>query len=101
MKICFVLNKISTETAGTSVALMAKAHNMGHKVYAMGVGDFKFQHQGTIFLYAKYVSPSKKVESPKDYLKELQKSSAKEKEIESTDLDVLFIRNNPTEEGAS
>ncbi|EKF56436.1 glutathione synthetase [Galbibacter marinus] len=101
MKICFVLNKISTEKAGTSVALMTKAHNMGHEVYAMGVGDFKFQHQGTIFLYAKSVDPSTKVETPKKYLKVLQSGSAKETAIESTDLDVLFIRNNPTEEGAS
>lgn len=101
MKICFVLNKISTEKAGTSVELMAKAHNMGHEVYAMGVGDFKFQHQGTIFLYAKYLDASTKVETAKDYLKELQSTSVKEKEIESTELDVLFIRNNPTEEGAS
>lgn len=101
MKICFVLNKISTEKAGTSVALMTKAHNMGHEVYAMGVGDFKFQHQGTIFLYTKYVDPSTKMETPKKYLKVLQSNSAKQRTIESTNLDVLFIRNNPTEEGAS
>lgn len=101
MKICFVLNKIATETAGTSVALMTKAHKMGHEVYAMGVGDFKFQHHGVISLYVKYLDASTKADSGKDYLKELQSASAKEKEMESTQLDVLFIRNNPTEEGAS
>src|SRR5690606_11315206 len=101
MKICFVLNKIATETAGTSVALMTKAHKMGHDVYAMGVGDFKFQYHGVISLYVKYLDASTKADSGKDYLKELQSTSAKEKEIESTQLDVLFIRNNPTEEGAS
>lgn len=101
MKICFVLNKIASEKAGTSVALMAKAHDLGHQVYAMGVGDFKFQHQGIITLYVKYLEGSIKVDTAKDYLKVLQGSSAKEKEIESTELDVLFIRNNPTEEKAS
>ncbi|WP_335965773.1 glutathione synthetase [Galbibacter sp. PAP.153] len=101
MKICFVLNKIETEKAATSVALMTKAHVKGHDVFVMGVGDFNFESSGTITLNTKQVPTGISTKSPKKYLEILQSAKAKEKKIVSTDVDVLFIRNNPTEEGAT
>ena len=101
MKICFVLNKIETEKPATSVALMTKAHTKGHEVYVMGVGGFNFESGGIITLNTKQVPTGVSTKSPKKYLELLQSSKAKNKIIVSTDLDVLFIRNNPTEEGAS
>ena len=44
MKICFVISDIATEPVGTSVVLMKKAHERGHTLYVMGVGDFVFHH---------------------------------------------------------
>ncbi|PKA98968.1 glutathione synthase [Flavobacteriaceae bacterium MAR_2009_75] len=100
MKIGFVLNSIASETCGTSVALMAKAHNMGHKVSAIGVGGFNLHSDGLITIDTTSVSSKKDVDGPEKYLEYLQGSKAKHKRIEATSLDVLFIRNNPTEEAA-
>ncbi|MDT0678080.1 glutathione synthetase [Autumnicola musiva] len=98
MRICFVLNDVATEKNGTSTALMTEAHSRGHEVYAMGVGDFNFHHDGPISIHSTQVPKGTKTKSPAKFLEALQGSKAKNKRITSTDLDVLFIRNNPTEE---
>ncbi|MEP2057449.1 MAG: glutathione synthetase [Maribacter litoralis] len=100
MKIGFVLNKVATEACGTSVALMTKAHKMGHEVSAIGVGDFNLHHDGLITIDTTLVSVTKEVKAPEEYLEHLQGSEAETKRIEAISLDVLFIRNNPTEEGS-
>ncbi|MEO2061731.1 MAG: glutathione synthetase [Christiangramia sp.] len=98
MKICFVLNDIENESSGTSVALMTMAHQRGHEVFAMGVGDFTFHHDAPISINATQVPKDTKTKSPSKYLEALQGSKARKKKIDSTSLDVVFIRNNPTEE---
>jgi len=96
MKICFVLNNIQTEKSGSSVRILQKAHERGHEVSICGVGDFNFHHSSPISIYAVKVDKGYESKSPEDFLKYVQN---KEKErIISSDLDVLFIRNNPTEE---
>lgn len=98
MKICFVLNDIETEKSGTSVALMTMAHSRGHEVYVTGVGDFNFHHESPISLNVTQVPSNTKTKSPNKFLEALQGKKARKKQIKCTDLDVLFIRNNPTEE---
>ncbi|QYA26352.1 glutathione synthase [Gramella sp. MT6] len=98
MKICFVLNDIESEKSGTSVALMCMAHQRGHEVYAMGVGDFNFHHDSPITINATQVPKNTKTKSPDKFLEALQGKKARKKQLDSTKLDVLFIRNNPTEE---
>ena len=98
MKICFVLNNIESEKSGTSVALMTMAHSRGHEVFATGVGDFNFHHESPISINVTQVPGNTKTKSPDKYLEALQSKKAKKKQIACTDLDVLFIRNNPTEE---
>ena len=98
MKICFVLNDIESEGNGTSTALMCMAHQRGHEVFAMGVGDFNFHHDAPITINATQVPKNTKTKSPAKFLEALQSSKARKKLIDSTKLDVLFIRNNPTEE---
>lgn len=98
MKICFVLNDVATEKNGTSTALMSMAHQRGHEVYAMGVGDFTFHHDEPISINAVSVPKSFKSKSPQKFLEALQEKKNKPKKINSSKLDVLFIRNNPTEE---
>jgi len=98
MKICFVLNDVATEKNGTSTALMAMAHQRGHEVYAMGVGDFNFHHDRPISINSTQVPKNTKTKSPAKFLEALQSDKAHKKQIDSTKLDVLFIRNNPTEE---
>ena len=98
MKICFVLNDVATEKDGTSTALMTMAHQRGHEVYAMGVGDFNFHHDAPISINSTQVPKNTKTKSTAKFLEALQGKKARKKQIDSTTLDVLFIRNNPTEE---
>lgn len=98
MKICFVINDIETESCGTSVMLMTTAHTRGHEVFVMGVGDFNFHHDAPISINSTQVPKSTKTKSPKKFLEALQSTKARKRKIDATTLDVLFIRNNPTEE---
>ncbi|WP_299155595.1 glutathione synthetase [uncultured Christiangramia sp.] len=98
MKICFVLNDVATEKDGTSNALMQMAHQRGHEVYAMGVGDFNFHHDKPITINSTQLPKDTKTKSTKKFLEALQGPKAIKKQIDCTILDVLFIRNNPTEE---
>ncbi len=100
MKICFVINDLSTEKCGTTVFLMAEAHRRKHQVYAMGVGDFFFSQSHPLSLDCTYLPKNTEVDTPQEYLKLLQSDKAKKERVIGTDLDVLFIRNNPTEEGS-
>ncbi len=101
MKICFVVNSIDTETCGTTIYLVYEAWKRKHDVYVMGVGDFSFTNDDRLSINSTYVSKTAKVKNPQEYLELLQGEKAKKDRIVATDLDVLFIRNNPTEEGTS
>ncbi|GAB2769427.1 glutathione synthetase [Salinimicrobium soli] len=101
MKICFVVNSIETEKCGTTIYLVYEAWKRKHDVYVMGVGDFSFTNTEHLSINSTYVSKNSKVGSPQEYLKALQGEKAKTDRIKASDLDVLFIRNNPTEEGSS
>lgn len=98
MKICYVLNDIQTEKAGSSVRLIKKTHERGHQVYVCAVGGFNFHHDRPISIDAVKVSSRLKPSSPEKMLEYLKEKDAEKEQISSTDLDVLFIRNNPTEE---
>ena len=96
MKICFVLSAIATEGCGTSVRMIAEAHNRNHDVYACGVGGFTFHSDKPIDIEVVHIAKNSKERSAQEMLEYMQQ---KETEIiKSTDLDVLFLRNNPTEE---
>lgn len=97
MKICFVINDLATEQCGTSVFLMKKAHDRGHQVIVADVGNFSFSNISPLAINGKYLPKTIKAGSPEEYL-ELLKTKARKKRIDSKKLDVLFIRNNPTEE---
>ncbi len=101
MKICFVVNNVESETCGTTVYLMQEARKRNHEVYAMGVGDFYFAQDEALSIYSTYVPKNLESKTPKEYLEYLQSSKAKKKKLTASHLDVLFIRNNPTEEGSS
>ena len=100
MKICFVINSIETEGLGTTVFIMHEARKRKHEVYIMGVGDFCFTHNEPLSINSTYIPKAMEPESPKEFLEILQSEKAKTLKIIATELDVLFIRNNPTEEGS-
>ncbi|BAO54896.1 ATP-grasp domain-containing protein [Nonlabens marinus] len=96
MKICFVLSAIATEKSGSSIRLITQAHDRKHEVYVCGVGGFTFNSSGPIEIEAVKIPTSSKKRTPDETLEYLQ--GKKTDIISSTDLDVLFLRNNPTEE---
>ncbi|HET8855357.1 MAG TPA: glutathione synthase, partial [Salinimicrobium sp.] len=100
MKICFVVNGIESETCGTTVHIMHEARKRKHEVYIMGVGDFTFTSNKFLSINSTYVAKNTETESPEEYLEILQSDKAKKRTMEATEVDVLFIRNNPTEEGS-
>ncbi len=99
MKICFVLNDLATEKCGTSVILMKKAHDRGHEVHVMSVGDFSFHHDKPISIDTIKIPKATKTKSANKFLELIQDGKIKKKKISGDSLDVLFLRNNPTEEG--
>ena len=100
MKICFVVNSIESEGAGTTVYMMYEAWKRKHEVHLMGVGDFSFTQNEALSIISITLPKSHKPETPEEYLEILQGEKAKKQKIVAKDLDVLFIRNNPTEEGS-
>jgi len=98
MDICFVISDIDTETVGTSVVLMKKAHERGHTVHVMGVGDFIFHHDAPMSLRCKKVKKNLEYKNAEEFWTQIQEDTRKRKVATSAEIDVLFLRNNPTEE---
>ena len=98
MKICFVISDIKTETCGTTVIILKKAHERGHEVYVMSVGDFVFHRDTDISLRCKKIPPSVKADKVEDFWEQVQDDALKSKIVHSQEMDILFLRNNPTEE---
>jgi len=98
MTICFVISDLATEPVGTSVVLMKKAYERGHTLYVMGVGDFIFHHDSPMSLRCTKIKKKLQYSSAKDFWTQVQNDKRKREVITSNDLDVLFLRNNPTEE---
>lgn len=98
MKICFVISDIKTESCGTTVIILKKAHERGHEVYVMSVGDFIFHRDEDISLRCKKIPPTVKGEKVEEFWEQVQDDALKEKIVQSKDMDILFLRNNPTEE---
>ncbi len=101
MKICIVISELDKETVGTSVVLLKKAHELGHTAYIMEVGGFNFVHGSPVDIRCKKVPKNLDYDSPEDFLEKLQKDEIPWEVISSDELDVLFVRNNPTEEARS
>lgn len=98
MKICFVLNDIETEKCETSVIIIKKAYERGHDIYLMGVGDFVFYNSEGLKLRCKKIPGSIKEESPQGFLQEVQADTTEKEIRDCREMDILFLRNNPTQE---
>lgn len=99
MKICFVVNSIESEKSGTTVFIMYEAWKRKHEVSIMGVGDFNYNNNQELTVNTNTLPKNAKPESPQEFIEMLKGEKAKTEKISVTELDVLFIRNNPTEEG--
>jgi len=98
MKIGFVGNDVKTEKEGfTTVRLAWEAVNQGHQVYYMGVGDFAYDPDESISARA-YAVPKAKYKTAAAYFADLQGKNAIRERITASELDVLMIRNVPSDD---
>jgi glutathione synthase len=100
MRIVFVVNDVQTEQAGyTTTRLGMSAVNHGHEAWTLGVGDFVYKPDGSIHANARAVS-GKEYDSLETYMKEIQGDDARQEQVSLDDVDVLMLRNDPSEDTA-
>ena len=98
MRIGFVVNDIKTEQPGyTTSRLATAAINKGHEVWAMGVGDLAYDPDDKIATRATGV-PKSKYKDSESYLKDLHGKAAITKRVTVDDLDVMLLRNDPSDD---
>jgi glutathione synthase len=101
MKIGFVVNDVETEQATyTTTRLAMSAINMGHEAWTLGVGDFVYMPDGSIHAHAHAVN-GKEYSDLETYMSELIGDSARRERISVDDLDVLMLRNDPSEDASN
>jgi glutathione synthase len=101
MRIGFVVNDVKTEEAGyTTSRLATAAINMGHEVWVMGVGDLAYDPDEKIAARARGV-PKSKYKNSESYLRDLQGKATVTKRITVDDLDVMLLRNDPSDDAVS
>ncbi len=99
MKILFVLNDVNTEVdRATSTVLATAACRRGHDVYVTGVGELEYFDDGHVGATAR-VGPGTDVESQQAFLDVVQGRDAERTMVTTKDLDVIWLRYNPGEEG--
>lgn len=98
MKIGFLVNDISTERVGyTTTRLGYDAVNRGHEVYVFGVGDLAYDTDD--FVRARAITvPHKSYKSHETYYRAIQGPKAVKKRITVGELDVLMLRNVPSDD---
>ncbi|MGB5811276.1 MAG: hypothetical protein WBG86_12140, partial [Polyangiales bacterium] len=101
MKIGFVVNDIKTEQAGfTTTRLATEAVNAGHKAWLIGVGDFAYDADEKVHARATTV-PKAKYKDSAAFLADLHGKKAVKERITVDDLDVLMLRNVPSDDVSS
>jgi glutathione synthase len=100
MRIGFVVNDVETEQAAyTTTRLAMCAVNLGHQAFTLGVADFVYKPDGSIFANARSAE-GREYDSLTTFMDELQADDAPIEQIRVDDLDVLLLRNDPSEDKA-
>ena len=98
MRIGIVVNDVKTEQTGyTTTRLGMAAINMGHEAWLMGVADLAYDPDERIRARAR-MAPRRSYKSNDAYLNELQEAKARQERITVDDLDVLLLRNDPSDD---
>ncbi|MDA0838956.1 MAG: glutathione synthetase [Planctomycetota bacterium] len=98
MRIGFIVNNIDTEEPDfTTTRLGCEAVNSGHEVWVIGVGDLEYDPTGDICAHATTVAKGK-YKNPASFLKALQSKKAIKERINVDLLDVLMMRNVPSDD---
>ncbi len=103
MKIAFFVNSIDTEYPRyTTTVLAHEAHRRGHEVHYVTPGDFVVAPDDSLQVHARVIPPAKGKGKTKAKPMDLQaffkalKSSRKTTLIDLAELDVLMLRNDPS-----
>jgi glutathione synthase len=98
MRIGFIVNQVATEEANyTTTRLAYTAVNMGHQAWIMSVGDFAYDADQQIRARA-VAAPKKKYSDLDAYLTALRGDRRHRERLTLSDLDVLLLRNDPSED---
>ena len=99
MRIGFVVNDVKTEEPGfTTIRLATAAVNQGHTAWLMGVGDLTYDAGETVCAQATSVVKKAKYKDSAAFLSELHGKNAVKERITVDDLDVLMLRNVPSDD---
>jgi len=99
MRIGIIVNDIATEYPGyTTTHIAMTAVNQGHEVCYFNVGDFALRPDDHVYAHALTV-PQEKHRSPAKFLEHLRGKGLKNKtEIDLHHLDILLLRNDPSQD---
>ena len=98
MRVGMLVNNLARERPGyTTIRLALTASGRGHEVWVMGAGDLAYDPDESIHGRAR-MAPKAQYKSGAAYLADLQGKTARCERIVVDDLDVLMLRNNPSDE---
>lgn len=96
MKIAFIINDHATEKPNyTTSAIGFAAYKRGHEVYFIGIGELAYASDNHFSARCKTIKDCN-FKSQETFFKALQKEEFSL--ITSEDLDILFLRNDPSDE---
>lgn len=95
MKIAILINQSHKEEENfTTTFLTQKALERGHTVYYIGLADFIYEDERTISAHARTLLPKTSHESREDLIEQLKE--AKKERINFDDIDLLWLRFDPS-----
>ena len=98
MRIGFIVNDVKTEEGKFTTSRLGQAAvNRGHEVWVMGVGDLAYDPDDMVRARATSV-PKPKYGSSESYTADLQGKNAVKRRITIEELDVLMLRNVPSDD---
>lgn len=96
MRIAFIVNEIQSEKSNyTTTHLAMCANKRGHQIFYIAVGDLAYFSNGQMGAHA-HITKDVKFRSAESFLLSIQKSE--KVQITSSDLDILLLRNDPSED---
>ena len=101
MRIALFVNDVRTEEVTYTTNRMAMAAiNRGHEAWVISADDFIFDRDDCIKAIARH-APRSNYKSAATYLSDLQGPKARVEEVRVDDLDVLFLRSDPSKDRGS
>ena len=99
MKIGFIVNDVMTEEPGfTTTRLAHEAHQQGYDAYIMGVGDLAYDPDECIRARVRSAPKEKRYKTSESYLADLQGKKGVAQRITVDELDMLVLRNVPSDD---